>query len=116
MSDQISTSAKWGLGIAASVLTAAIVAFIFGGIEANKNLAVMATRMEAMEKAVAKLSTELEGRPRYDANQATAKEAAQAVTDAAQNKLVELLTAQAESMDKRLIGFEARLRKLEGRE
>lgn len=113
MTDQISTSAKWGLGIAAGVLTAVIVAFVFGGIEANQTLAVVRTEVTALKATLDEVRDDLRNRPRYDANQAVAKEQAQAVTDAAQNKIIELLTSVTETMDKRQVGFEARLRKLE---
>lgn len=104
---------KWTLGVAASIITAVIVAFIFGGIDARQNIAVMSTELTAVKIAVEKLSTELNSRPRYDANQALAKEQSQAITDAAQNKLLEMLKSSHDSMDHKQTRFDERLGALE---
>ena len=111
----LSTAAKWGLGIAGSVATAVIIAVIFGGLDMRDKVTALATQMHAVQVSLDKITNDLANRPRYDANQAETKAAAQAVTDAAQNKLVELLSNNVEAMNKQQVAFDARLRVLEER-
>lgn len=104
---------KWALGVAASIITAVIVAFIFGGIDARQNIAVMRTELTAVKYAVDSLNTELNSRPRYDAHQALAKEQSQAITDSAQNKLLDILKTSHDAMDSKQTRFDERLIALE---